>query len=289
MEKTENLRGIVEFVAAADAGSFSAAARKLGVSVAHVSRSVAALETDLGVQLLKRNSRSSVLTEQGETFHRKCRDILGALEEARDAARDAKRVRGRIRVTMGGYYAETVLAPLVGEFAALHPGIAIDLEVTLRNVRLVEEDVDLAIRVGPLESSSLVARRLCGFPMWTVCAPTLLETAATDPRALDPALCCALHDRSWDFRRGSKTVTVQPRGRLRSTSGALLVRAAVGGAGIIQVPSYFCEAELRSGRLIQLLRDWSAGEMEFFLLYPAQRHLPARVRALISFLVERAT
>lgn len=129
MEKLANLRGIIEFVAATEAGSFSAAARQLGVSVAHVSRRVAALERDLGVQLLKRSTRSSALTEQGRAFHRSCRDILGALEEARDAARSARQLRGRIRMSMGGHYAETVLAPLLGEFVALHPGISLELEI----------------------------------------------------------------------------------------------------------------------------------------------------------------
>ncbi|AKJ03696.1 DNA-binding transcriptional LysR family regulator [Archangium gephyra] len=287
MEKLGNLRGIIEFVAAAEAGSFSAAARQLGVSVAHVSRRVAALERDLGVQLLKRNSRSSVLTEQGRAFHQSCRDILGALEEARDSARSARQLRGRLRVSMGGYYAEMVLAPLLGEFAALHPGISLELEMTLRLVRLVEEDVDLVVRTGPLEPSSLVSRRLVGFPLLTLAAPTLYTPPPSHPRELDPRTCLGLHDRPWVFERADERLTLRPEGRVNSNSGTLLIRAAAAGAGAIQVPSYFGTEEVAAGRLVPLLPDWSAGEMEFFLLYPEQRHLPARLRALIDFLLDR--
>jgi DNA-binding transcriptional LysR family regulator len=287
MEKPGHLRGIIEFVAAAEAGSFSAAARQLGVSVAHVSRQVAALERELGVQLLKRSSRSSVLTEQGRAFHQSCRDILGALEEARDAARSARLLRGRIRMSMGGYYAETVLAPLLGEFAALHPGISLELEMTNRTVRLVEEDIDLAVRLGPLASSSMVARRLVGFPLLTLASPSLYAVPPAHPRELDPRICHALHERPWVFSRAGERLTLQPEGRLRSSSGTLLVRAATAGTGAIQVPSYFGAEELSAGRLVRLLPEWSAGELEFFLVYPEQQHLPARLRALIDFLTAR--
>ncbi|OJT24444.1 hypothetical protein BO221_14900 [Archangium sp. Cb G35] len=287
MDKLGKLRGIIEFVAAAEAGSFSAAARQLGVSVAHVSRRVADLEKDLGVQLLKRNTRSSVLTEQGRSFHQSCRNILGALEEARDSARSARQLRGRIRVSTGGYYAETVLAPLLGEFAALHPGISLELEMTLRLVRLVEEDVDLVVRTGPLEPSSLVARRLISFPLLTLASPTLYTTPPAHPRELDPRACFGLHDRSYVFHRAGEQLTFRPEGRIKSNSGTLLVRAAVTGAGVIQVPSYFGEEEVAAGRLVPLLPEWSAGEMEFFLIYPEQQHLPARMRALIDFLLDR--
>ncbi|NMO21896.1 LysR family transcriptional regulator [Pyxidicoccus fallax] len=289
MVKPVNLRGIVEFVAAAEAGSFSAAARQLGVSVAHVSRRVTALEKDLGVQLLKRNTRSSTLTEQGRAFHRNCRDILGALEEARETARSARQPRGRIRMSMGGHFAETVLAPLLGEFIALHPGISLELEMTNRAVRLVEEDFDLAVRLGPLAPSSLVSRRLVGFPLLTLAAPTLYATPPVHPGALDPGTCLALHDRPWVFERAGERHVLQPGGRVRSGSGTLLVRAAVAGAGAIQVPSYFGAEEVAAGRLVQLLPEWSSagGALEFFLVYPEQRHLPARLRALVDFLLDR--
>ncbi|WP_375766527.1 LysR substrate-binding domain-containing protein [Archangium gephyra] len=287
MEKLGNLRGIIEFVAAAEAGSFSAAARQLGVSVAHVSRRVAALERDLGVQLLKRSTRSSALTEQGRAFHRSCRDILGALEEARDAARSARQLRGRIRVSMGGHYAETVLAPLLGEFAALHPGISLELEMTSRIVRLVEEDFDLVVRVGPLPSSSLVSRRLAGFPLLTLAAPALYAVPPAHPRDLDPKTCLGLHGRRWVFDRAGERLTLHPEGRVQSNSGTLLVQAAVAGVGAIQVPSYSGAEEVAAGRLVQLLPDWSAGELEFFLVYPEQRHLPARLRTLIDFMLDR--
>lgn len=284
----DSLRGIVEFVTAAELGSFSAAARRLGVSVAHVSRLVAALERDLGVQLLMRTSRTSSLTEQGHDFHRRCRGILEALGEARDAARTAQAISGRIRISMGGHFAETVLTPLLADFMALHPGVSIELEMTSRNVRLVEEDFDLAVRAGPLAPSSLIARRLIGFPLVTLAAPGLHAEGLRHPRDLDPGTCLALGDRPWRFARLGENVTIVPEGRVRTNSGTLLVRGAVAGLGVIQVPSYYGAEEVEAGRLVRLLPEWSVGgEFEFFVVYPEQRHVPSRLRALIDFLVGR--
>jgi len=263
----DSLRGIVEFVTAADLGSFSAAARRLGVSVAHVSRVVAALERDLGVQLLVRTSRKSSLTEQGHDFYRRCRGILEALAEARDIARTAQAISGRIRMSMGGHYAETVLTPLLAEFMALHPGVSIELEMTSRNVRLIEENFDLAIRAGPLVPSSLIARRLIGFPLVTLAAPGLHAEGLSHPRDLAPANCLALGDRPWMFDRLGENVTIVPEGQVRTNSGTLLIRAAVGGLGVLQVPSYYRAGEVETAQLQRLLPEWPlGGELDFFLV-----------------------
>jgi DNA-binding transcriptional LysR family regulator len=190
-------------------------------------------------------------------------------------------------MSMGGHYAETVLAPLLGEFAALHPGISLELEMTSRIVRLVEEDFDLVVRVGPLASSSLVSRRLVGFPLLTLAAPTLYAAPPSHPRDLDPRRCLGLHERPWVFACAGERLTLHPEGRVKSNSGTLLLEAAVAGVGAIQVPSYYGAEEVAAGRLVQLLPEWSAGEMEFFLVYPEQQHLPARLRALIDFMLDR--
>lgn len=286
MEKIVDLGGLVEFVAAVEAGSFSAAARRLGVSVAHISRMVAATEKDLGVQLITRNTRSSTLTEQGQEFYRRSRSILDAYEEARDVARSASSIGGRIRMSMGGHYAETVLAPLVAKFGASYPDISIELEMTSRNVAMLEEDFDLAVRAGPLSHSTLMARKLVSFPLLTLSAPDYPGIGSGDPIELDPKQCLLLGKRPWSFRRGAETRSVKPEGRVATNSGTLLVQSAVARSGIIQVPSYYGQSERASGALVQLFPDWTATEeFDFFLVYPEQRHMPSRLRALIDYLV----
>jgi DNA-binding transcriptional LysR family regulator len=287
MAKGSYLPGVSEFVSTAKTGSFSAAAKTLGVSIAHVSRSVARLEADLGVQLITRNTRSSFLTEQGVRFLESCTSVLEIYDEARDAVRSASTVAGRIRISMGGHYAETVLAPILAQFCATHLGITMDLVMTSRNVAMIEENFDLAIRAGPLASSTLIARRLAGFKLRTLVAPGFVSSLPDEPGNLSPSDCMSLGGRNWIFSRGTETRVVKPAGRIDTNSGTLLVSSAVAGCGIAQVPSYYGQSEIDSGYLIELFPDWTAlDEFELFLVYPQQRRLPTRVRSLIDFLVD---
>ncbi|TWF47541.1 LysR family transcriptional regulator [Neorhizobium alkalisoli] len=289
MEKIAYLPGISEFVASAKTGSFSGAARALGVSVAHISRTVAKLEADLGVQLITRSTRSSILTDQGQQFFSRCSSILEAYDEARDIARAATAISGRIRISMGGHYAETVLTPQLARFCADHPGVSIDLEMTSRNVAMIEENFDLAVRAGPLAQSTLIARKHAGFRLRTLAAPGHVPDAIEDPGDLHPSSCMSLGGRDWVFSRKGEIRVLKPEGRVNTNSGTLLVSSAIERCGIAQVPSYYGQAELESGRLVELFPEWTASEeFEFFLVYPEQRHLPARVRALIDYLVAQA-
>ncbi|WBV42555.1 LysR family transcriptional regulator [Pseudoroseomonas cervicalis] len=280
------LQGVVEFVAAADAGSFSGAARTLGLSVAHVSRQVAELERGLGLQLIQRTTRRSVLTDAGRSYYESCRALLEGLEEARDGLRrDQNELRGPVRVSVGGHFAEAQLSPLMLRFAAAHPAITLEFEVSSRNVDLVEEGVDFAVRAGPLAASNL---RLVSFPLVTLAAPEVRDRLGDlrHPSQLDPALCLSLGHRRWTFRRGAEEHAFAPRGRIHSNSGSTLVQAAAGGMGIVQLPGYYGREEVRAGQLLPLLGDWTAREpFEFHIVYPPQSRLPQRVRRLIDFLV----
>lgn len=279
-----------EFVAAANGGSFTAAARRLDVSVAHISRTMRALEAQLGVQLFHRTSRHSSLTEAGRDYFDQCQAVLEALSEARERLRNGHAsVAGTIRISMGGVFAETRVASVLSRFAAEHPAVRIDAEMNSRNVGLTEEGFDLAIRAGPLQPSNVIARRLTDFPIVTVAAPDLLERIGIPrhPRDLDPASCLSLGDRPWSFRKGSATQVVHPQGRYRSNSGALVIDAAVAGLGVAQVPAYYGAAELARGSVVQVLDDWidEQQKFEFYIVYPPQHHLPTRIRTLIDFLV----
>lgn len=290
MDRIDRLRGLVEFVATVQAGSFSAAARTLNVSVAHVSRAVRDLEGHVGVQLIHRTTRESTLTETGREYFEQCRSLLDGLDETRERIQSGQStVRGVIRISMGGFFAEARIGPLLARFALDHPQVSLAVDLNSRNVSLIGEGFDLAVRAGPLEPSGLIGRRLIGFPFLTVAAPSLLKFVGTPrrPEELDPALCLPLGEREWSFRRGKQTHSFRPTGRLRSNSGSLLVAAALVGAGFAQLPAYYGEAELASGSLVHVLDTWKEDEggLEFYIVYPPQRHLPLRVRALIDFLV----
>lgn len=292
MEKIHQLRGIIEFVAAAQGGSFSAAARDLGVSVAHVSRAVRDLEHEIGVQLILRDTRKSALTEAGGVFFEQCRTMLDELSEARERLKTGGHaVRGAIRISMGGYYAESRIALALADFGTLHPDVSIEVESSSRNVDLVEEGFDLAIRAGPLESSGLIARRLVGFPIVTLAAPALLARVGvpTHPRLLDPSLCLPLGSRSWSFRQAGEDYGLRPAGMFRSNGGAPLVTACVAARGFIRLPAYYGVEELAAASLVPVLSDWGdpQGEFVFHIVYPAQRHLPVRTRMLIDHLINQ--
>lgn len=292
MDKIDELRGIIEFVAAANAGSFSAASRTLGVSVAHVSRAVRDLEQKIGVQLIQRNTRQSTLTTEGRTFFEQCRLILDELSEAREQLQSGqKAVRGPIRISMNGYFAESRIAPALAEFGLQHPEVVLEVEMNSRNVSLIEEGFDLAIRAGPLEPSELMSRRLTGFPFVTLASPKLLARIGhiDHPQQLNPALCLPLGNRSWTFERNEERFELGAIGSFKSNNGALLVAAGVAGLGIIRAPSYYGTDEILSGALVPILSDWvdPEGDFQFYLIYPAQRHLPHRVRLLVDYLVHQ--
>lgn len=285
----DRLRGLIEFVATVQAGSFSAASRTLGVSVAHVSRTVRDLENHVGVQLIHRTTRESTLTEVGREYFEQCRSFLEGLDETRERIQSGQSaIRGPIRISMGGYFAETRIGPLLTQFALDHPLVELDIDLNNHNVSLPTGGADLAIRAGPLETSGLIARRLTGFPFVTLASPRLLESVGvpSHPDALDPAMCLSLGNRQWSFRRGKEAVLVQPRGRFRANAGNLLILAAVAGSGIVQVPAYYGQNELLKGSLTPILEAWTqdAEQFEFLIVYPPQRHLPMRMRALIDFL-----
>ncbi|MDE1164431.1 MAG: LysR substrate-binding domain-containing protein [Pseudomonas sp.] len=291
MAKLNLLDGIPEFVATAQTGSFSAAAKLLDTSVANTSRKVGALERRLEQQLLQRTARGCVLNEAGQQFYKQCRALLDGLEEAHDEVRLGRsELKGSIKVSLAGHFAETTLLPLLAEFAEAFPRIQLFINVIARNVDLVSEGVDLSIRLGPLVDSNLIAKRLITFPGRTLIAPRLLERLGplNDPRALQPEQCLSLLGRAWHFKKGALSHHLLPGGRLGSDNGLALVAAASRGLGIIQVPSYYGTPELERGDLVTLFPQWDSGdEFAFYLVFPPTRYIPARVRALADFLTQR--
>lgn len=284
-----HLDGLPEFVAVVEAGTFSSAARQLSVSVSHVSRQIAALEQRLGTALFLRTTRQMQLTPPAKRLFDASRPLLEDLLHAQDnvlASREA--VEGPIRVSLAGKFAEDTLVPCLARFAARHPNVELEVDVSVRNVDLIAEGFHLAIRLGPLESSqSLTATRLASFPTVVLASSALLATLPplTSPAKLPPHRCLPLVGRPWHFVKGRRAVTVQPTGKFASNTGAAMVQAALEGLGLVNVPAYYAAEVLSSGRLKQVLREWRcAEETTFNIVCPAGRHTPLRVRRLIDFL-----
>lgn len=286
---------MLAFVKVAEAGSFSAAADRLGLAKSAVSRRVAELESHLGVQLFHRTTRRLNLTDTGRGYFERCRGILEDLEEADHAVtQEHGALRGRLRVTVPLIFGLRHLAPGLIEFANLHPELEFDLDFNDRRVDLLEEGFDLAIRIGKLEDSSLIARAITRINTVVCASPAYLEAHGTphDPHDLGThrALVYSnLRDADtwtwWDADGVRHTRRVQVA--LRSNNGEFLARAAVAGRGIIHTPTFIVQDAVAQGLLTPLLTHLSWPYTQAWVVYPPTRHLSRRVRALVDFLTER--
>lgn len=284
------------FIRVAVAGSLSAAARTMGLSQTMVTKHIAALETRLGVKLFHRSTRRLSITEAGRRYLDSAERILGELEAA-DAAVSSDRFepRGLLRLNAPVSFGARQIAPLLSEFARHHPGVQVELGLNDRLVDLAEEGWDLALRIGSLNDSSLIARRLAPCRTVLVAAPAYLAAHGTPRTVAELAQHNCLGytlsrltgaDR-WSFGSKGETV-VQVAGNLRANNGDALRAAAVAGQGIIYQPTFVVGDDLRAGTLVALTLDELTVEFGgIYAVYLPERNPPAKLRAFIDFLVER--
>jgi DNA-binding transcriptional LysR family regulator len=288
------------FAKVVELGSFSRAAERLGLSTSAVSRQVADLETHLGARLLNRTTRRLSLTEAGQMFYEHSVQLIADLDDAEASVRvDQARPRGTLRLTCGTSFGMRYLAPALAEFNAQHPDVLFDLDLSDRVADLVEEGIDLAIRVGNSGSQGVVSRRI-GWTQLVVCAAPAYLARRREP-ILAPA-DLAQHEclsytnvglpNVWQFqgRDGhDSAVTVRISPRHRANNGQVLASLAVQGLGIVYVPDFIVAQELRAGQLVSLLPDHRPPRSPIAAVYPSRRHLSAKVRSLVEFLAERYT
>ena len=286
------------FVAVVEDGGFAKAARRAGLATSSVTRQVNALEAHLGTQLLNRSTRRVTLTDAGARYHEQAARILGDLEEANRSVGEAGGPpRGLLRVSLPVAFARLHVAPAVPAFLAACPDIELDLTMTDSVVNLVEERADLAIRIGSLAPSSLIARRLAPHCR-VVCASPGYLAAQGEPRTpaeLARHACLtfsyARGEQSWRFAGPAGEVAVPVRGRLRANSSELLRAAALGGSGIILMPTWLVGRDIAAGRLRALLTDWEAGPggpgAAIHAVYLPNRRGSKKVRAFTDFLAAR--
>ena len=294
MDLFDRMSLLVEVV---DAGSFSAAGRRWGLAASSVARSDGALEDDLGVRLVNRTTRKLSLTEAGRLYHERSRRILTEVEDAKLSVSQLEAApRGTLRLSMPMVFGRLHVAPALADFLALHPALRIDLAMTDAFVDLVEEGVDLAIRIGELEDSSLIARRLAPNRRVLCASPAYLERHGipTSPQDLSEHNCLMYKQRNrsvWRLRDAGRIHEIRVSGSLLANNADALHTAALGGVGLTILPLWLVGPDIQRGALKIVLADHqvSPGALDtsIYAVFPHSRHLSAKVRACIDFLRQR--
>ena len=290
MDKIETMRA---FAAVAQEGSFTAAARRLDVSTKLVSKYVQQLETRLETQLFKRTTRSVSLTEVGADYLQRCQSIIDQVDELESSIKERlSSLAGLIRIAAPTGFGSTTLTRALIPFMLAHHEIKIELKLSDNRVALIEEGFDLAIRVGVLRDSTLMVKKLADMPLIVCASPQYLDKHGRpdSPKTLMTHECLIDENQSnatvWRFHSADGDVAVKVGGMFKANSPGAVAQMALGGLGIARSPRYVIEPALEDGRLEQLLPKFSTDEFGLYALYPFNRHLTSRVRALIDHLAE---
>lgn len=282
------------FVAIGDAGSLSAAARKLKVPLPTVSRKLAQLEEHLGVRLVVRTTRKFVLTEPGRAYLDSCRRLLGEIEEAeRMAAGEYDAPKGRLYITAPIVFGRLHVLPVTLAFLKAYPEVDLRLSLADRITDMIEDGIDVAVRIAQLADSSLIAARVGAVRLVTCASPAYLKANGTPrtPSDLVQHHCIASANLSatdrWLYRIDGEDRTVPIRSRLAITTAEAAIDAAVAGIGITRVLSYQAAAAVKAGKLRLLLRPFDLPEIPVSLVHPQARLTPPKVRAFLDFAAPR--
>lgn len=280
-------QGVSEFAAVVETGSFTAAAKRLGISTAQVSRQVNALEARLASRLLHRTTRKVTVSEHGSTYYQHCRQILDGLSEAEQSLNDLKsKPSGKLDITAPVHYGESVIAPLINDFLKMYPELDVRLHLSNQQLDLIDEGYDLAIRQGNLQSSSLIAKRLASRTLYVCVSKKYIDTFGepTKLSELDNHNCLQGLFYHWGFQEKGKARNIRISGNLRCNSGRGLADAALKGLGIVQLPEHYVLNYLNSGDLISILEDYRQPDEGIWAVYPQNRHLSPKIRLLLDYL-----
>lgn len=289
MDKLDCMRA---FVAVVDAESFTQAAVRMQLSKALISKYVGALESSLGVRLLNRTTRRMNVTDSGKAYYERCLSVLQDIDEIEAALRsEHTRPEGVLRINAPISFSELTLIPILSDFMRDYPDVTVKLDLSDRFVDLVEEGVDLAIRIGILPDSSLVVRKLTDMRMMLCASPAYLADAGT-PHTLATLQqhCCIFdsnyqHKDKWVLGKAGKQTTVPIRSQIHVNSARAVNELLLNDKGIGLMPSFVVEQDIEKGRLIRLMQDYEPEPIGVYALYPHRKHLSAKVRLFIEALV----
>jgi DNA-binding transcriptional LysR family regulator len=285
-----DLVDVLAFVRVVETGSFARAAERMGLSKPVLSRRVARLEERLGARLLTRTARGAQPTGVGQAYYERAAAILADLEAAQEVVAAAvTQVAGPIRLSAPLSFGISYLAPALADFAKLHPAVELDIEFEDRNVDLVGGGYDLAVRIGRLADSALVARRIAPVRKCVIASPAYLDARGRPERPADLAGHAILvyGNEQWRFRVGERWEAPRIDVRMRTNNGEMLRAAAQAGLGLCMLPSFIAAPALEDGTAEVVLQDFPLEEGALHAVMPPGRAVTARVRALVDFLVER--
>lgn len=285
----DRLHAMELFVRVVETGSFSAAGRDLRLGQPAVSKTIAALESRLGVRLLIRSSRRLNATEAGEAFYERARRALAEADEADTAARGlGAGLEGRLRVCAPVTFGRLHVAPRLGEFLDAHPKLRLDLVMDDRRIDLLEENIDVALRLGALGDSSLTVRRLATSDRLILASPAYLQRRG-EPRAPgdlsehEAVTYSHQQDDEWRLRRGESEMSVRVPSRVAFTAAEGFREGILAGLGLAIAPRWMMSAELDAGMVVPLLTDWTLPSIDVWALYPAGRMPTAKARAFVDW------
>lgn len=290
------MKGLQQFLAFAETakhGSFAAAARELGGAPSTAAKAVSRLEASLGVKLFHRTTRQVRLTPDGERLFQRCQRVLAEVDELEAEAAGARaEVTGTLRIDMGIVYGKKIVMPVLAELVRQHPALRLDVRLQDSFVDLVRDGIDLALRVGELRDSSLVARRIDQQAMVLCASPAYLAAHGTPQHIDELAAHTAIvfrqptsgRNRPWHLRQNDRTVELHPASTVRVNDGEGLIVAARLGLGLVQLPDYFIDDDLARGDLVELLPASRPEPTPISAVYPSGRLVPARVRVTLEAL-----
>ncbi|WP_432348671.1 LysR family transcriptional regulator (plasmid) [Shinella yambaruensis] len=281
----EDLRTFVEV---ADAGGVTSAALRLGISKSMVSRRLIRLEAELGTQLLARTTRGAALTEAGATFRDYAARVCAEIDVARETILPAGELCGRLRIAAPLSFGPTHFAPVLADMARRHPQLHIHTSYSDRFVDLVAEGFDCAIRIGTLQDSSLIARRIGPLHGKFVASPDYIRTHGSPetPEELVAHQALMQDMETWQLMDGDRVMTVNPRGRFKADSGVALAVAAAAGLGIAALPDYLIQDYMASGALVPVMTRHPPPPAGIFIVRPPGQHPARKVRVLTEMLIE---
>mgnify|MGYP003384319808 FL=1 len=284
-----DLNEIAIFVKVVDAGSFTGAAKSLGLPKSTVSRKITQLEERLGVRLLQRTTRTLSLTDTGSAYYNQCSRIIGDVEEANIAVTEMQSTpKGLLRITAPMLFGTWVLSDLVSNFLSKNPEIQVEIVLTDQSLDLIQEGIDVAFRAGVLADSSLIARSLGEISVITCASPAYIEKhgSPSHPNELKQHnIVNWVQSDSWNFDK-PEHVSVDFKSRVKINDAQSLHKMALNGLGIARLPTFICAQDIIDKKLTPILCNWGVDAVPIHAIYPSNRHLSVKVRSFVDYVVD---
>ena len=290
MSNNRDLNDMLLLIAVIDAGSFTLAAERLNIPKANLSRKISRLEQRLGVVLLERTTRSQNITEAGKQYLSYCRVIQQQAELAEASiAQILNKVEGPLKVGASVGFGHAVFKPVLAEFMHQYPEVSLQLDLLNRRVDLIEEGFDMVIRIGTLDDSRLIAKRLGSIQRKVYCSPAHLAqlgeiNEVSQLSQVDFLLMSSVQNGKLLLRTDQEEYEFAPKGKMRVDDFLILKQMAIDGVGVAVIPDYMCQQELANGQLVQLLPEWGMESVDAYALYPKHRLSIPKVKAFIAFI-----